>query len=547
MSIFTEPNQGGNPVLSPIVQKAIDLMNKKKAQQPIVAAPDNFEKAYSGYMQEQNQPITPNTPNTPTGEFSNVVTDNPDQTFRSPEGQSYVPFRNVQVRDTRMPMNPTTQPQQPIVDTKPKAVNPMPTKEQFIAMTPEQRVKIQQELMDAGYNMKPSIKEDGKLDGTWGKNTAAALKWYEDNLKNGKLPTQGQPSTQTSSSSSSSSSTTTEEKTYPTFDEYVAASGLNPVNQIIESIKPVRKEADEERLKKIAAANAIGDGLRLIGDAAYGDKGSIGANIPKRDNKYTFKAIEDMRALKDKYDKESKDYGMLKLQQLQNMRREWLSDKTRKESAQASKEAAATKMLFEADQNKKKMDNAMAIAKLKGGYAQRIASLRGGGGKNKNPTVVTKKGNEIIKIDESQYYQILANVLNEKKNSLGGKTDAENELLASQLIKDPNSIMASKLVQDNWEIYYKPNKDYSGIEPRTDVKPIKNQKYFTFDDIINKEKQRIPLETQQTVVKNITSDPNLSREQKAQAIYNMVLEAGVNGEDVSEDEAYNIAMSLLND
>lgn len=37
-------------------------------------------------------------------------------------------------------------------------------------------------------------------------------------------------------------------------------------------------------------------------------------------------------------------------------------------------------MLFEADQNKKKMDNAMAIAKLKGGYAQRIASLRGGAG-----------------------------------------------------------------------------------------------------------------------------------------------------------------------
>lgn len=52
--------------------------------------------------------------------------------------------------------------------------------------------------------------------------------------------------------------------------------------------------------------------MRLIGDATYGDKGSIGANIPKRDNKYTFKAIEDMRALKDKYEKESKDYGMLR-------------------------------------------------------------------------------------------------------------------------------------------------------------------------------------------------------------------------------------------
>lgn len=531
MSIFTEPNQGGNPMVSPIVQKAIDLMNKKKAQQPIVAAPEVIQNQIkTGLIGNE-----PQVNNMPLTQPDNVV---PNAQMVSPQiNQEYRGDVTDAYRSNNPDYNPLTTDKQVIKNNpsisnviEEKVVTPKTSKD-FLKLPKEKQEQLKQELADAGHwdvNEKFDVEK-------------ALNSFYASQ------PAINTPATQTANSSSSSSSTSTEEKTYPTFDEYVAASGLNPVNQIIESIKPVRKEADEERLKKIAAANAIGDGLRLIGDAAYGDKGSIGANIPKRDNKYTFKAIEDMRALKDKYDKESKDYGMLKLQQLQNMRREWLSDKTRKESAQASKEAAATKMLFEADQNKKKMDNAMAIAKLKGGYAQRIAAARasaGGGGTKNGTTLLHKGSNKVIPIDNSYFNDILSQVLAEK--SAKGEDKEANAILDS-MIKDPSQTKAKALVQENWEKWYKPNKDYSGIEPRTDVKPIKNQKYFTFDDIINKEKQRIPLETQQTVVKNITSDPNLSKEQKAQAIYNMVLEAGVNGEDVSEDEAYNIAISLLND
>lgn len=535
MSIFTEPK---NSTLSPSVLKAIENIKKQKQQKAlgVIAAPDIIKNQIKTVENEQPS-VTPI-------ENTNVV-------------QSVVPNQNIvskpqindeyrgNVTDAYRSNNPDYNPlttdkqiiqQNPSINNaiehvQPKVVIPKTSKD-FIKLPKEQQEKLKQELADSGH-----WDVNDKFDAEKALNSYYASQ-----------PAINTPASQTSSSSSSTTKTV-EESALPemSFDKYVQESGYNPINLLIDGLKPKRKETTEERLKQIAAANAIGDGLRLIGDAVYGDKGSIGANIPKRDNKYTYKAIEDMNKLKDKYESDDKNYGMLKLQQLMKLRNEWLSNKSRKETLQSQRDIATAKLLAEADKSNKKLKNDMDIAKLKAGVAQRIANTRAsaGSGANKNKTTLLyKKGNKVIPIDNSYFNDILANILAEK--NANGDDKFVNAVLES-MQKDPSQTKAKALVQENWEKWYKPNGDYTGIEPRTDVKPIQQKKYFTFDEIINKEKQRIPLETQQTVVKNITSDPNLSKEQKAQAIYSMILESGVNGEYVSEDEAYNVAMSLLND
>lgn len=92
--------------------------------------------------------------------------------------------------------------------------------------------------------------------------------------------------------------------------EYVAKYGVNPAAQYLDALKP--KQADTERLKRIAGVQAIGAGLRNVVDAVMGSKGA--AITKHSDPDWVMQSLKQYNDITDKNKAEDHQYNMMMLQ-----------------------------------------------------------------------------------------------------------------------------------------------------------------------------------------------------------------------------------------
>ena len=293
----------------------------------------------------------------------------------------------------------------------------------------------------------------------------------EEQVKvNAKLAKLGQPLWNKTDNSTTKKTVETGTTT-ETPQEYFEKTGMNPLTAYLESLKPKRNEVTEGRLKRIAAANAIGEGLRTIADAAYADKGSYGSSITKHENKFTPQALADLRQREFKFDADSKNYGIQKLQQMMSQRAEWLSNKRHKETLESTTNREALKLAW--DKQKHDDDLKAKYAGIKSHSADaRYAADHKADGKEDKYSVFDKDTNSEHKLTKGQYYEALSNIVDAdiseiatKNNLLDKDGNPDRSLVMKYLYEYPNSNMANEMVQRSWKRIFEPNG--SGVKPKT--------------------------------------------------------------------------------
>ena len=246
------------------------------------------------------------------------------------------------------------------------------------------------------------------------------------------------------------------------------------LNELYETLAPQRDTNKEERLKKVAAYNAIGQGLTNIIDAFYGNKG---AKIPVRQDKLTPYLMASLNAEDQKFDAEKARYNNAKLSQaiqninLERENQQRQSDWDKKKDLidyeyQRRNELESAQNQNDIDKINQKYDRMIELAKLNNASDEKQNQARISNKENKKGFGVVygydkERQPKEVKLSDGVFRDVLKRTMELK----GMNNDDVSNLIAKY--KDPNTDKKTKnqieeIVIKNWNKFYDVN-DSGGI------------------------------------------------------------------------------------